>query len=557
MERQLTTPTATLILLTMVSSTFAQQADIVNTTLGCVQGLRKTVLGKDVDVYYGIPFAKPPVGELRFKRPEPAEPWTDIKSTVTKPNACFQSIDTAFDRFPGVEMWNPNTPMSEDCLYLNVWVPRGFESQPPNATMVWIYGGGFFAGSSMLDVYDGSKLAVTQNVIVASMNYRLGPLGFLYTGTVDAPGNQGLLDQSLALKWIYDNIERFGGERNTITIFGESAGSMSVGFHLLSNLSTNHFSRAIMQSGAPNLDSLLREQSVAIGRARSLSEMFNCSRRQLSEMMQCMQQVDAGTLTDAQWYLLTSGYYFEMPLGPVVDNYFLTDYPRILLAQGAVKDTELLTGVNKDEGTYFLVYGMPNRFPLDLPSNISDAEFKEMMYVLTWNGEESLVKAITYEYVDRVVPAQRGSYWDIADDVSGDDIISCPTVDFASAFTSLGGGRDVYLYSFEHRLSNNPWPEWMGVMHGYEIEAVFGLPLDYNYTQGEEDLASRMMGYWTRFAQTGNPNDPGNVWPKLTSREAQYLKITAQGDSVGQGLRRDQCSFRSTVLPLVTDCPDD
>ncbi|XP_076449529.1 cholinesterase-like [Babylonia areolata] len=177
---------------------------------------------------------------------------------------------------------------------------------------------------------------------------------------------------------------------------------------------------------------------------------------------------------------------------------------------------------------------------------------QEIIHDLNFPGDERVTKAIIYEYVDRTVPVQRDPYWRIATDVVGDSVFKCPTVDFASAFASLGGGRDVYLYSFEHRLSNNPWPEWMGVMHGYEIEAVFGLPLDYNYTQGEEDLASRMMGYWTRFAQTGNPNDGNDpVWPKLTSHEAQYLKITAQGDSVGQGLRRDQCSFRSTVLPLL------
>ncbi|XP_076449528.1 uncharacterized protein LOC143285962 [Babylonia areolata] len=538
-----------LTFLLVISATYARQADVVDTTLGRVQGVRKTVRGNDVDVYYGIPFAKPPVGELRFKRPEPAEPWTDIKSTVTKPNACFQSIDTAFDRFPGVEMWNPNTPMSEDCLYLNVWVPK--RSRQPKTIMVWIYGGGFYAGSSMLDVYDGSKLAVTRNVIVVSMNYRVGPLGFLYTGTTDAPGNMGLLDQSLALKWIYDNAANFGGQQNSITIFGESAGSISVGFHLMSPVSTNYFTRAIMQSGSPLSYMILTLQPEARKRARRLSGMLGCSKDSVPSMVQCLRAVSAENVTSAQWGLKTPGIYLDLPFKPVVDNYFLPEDPWTLLGKGAVKDTEILIGVNADEGMYFLLYGFPELFPLDNSGHITDEEFKKLVHAINMNGEEVVDKALMYQYVDRVVPADRGSYREIADDISGDRQFVCPTKDFVASFASLKGRRDVYLYLFQHHLSNNPWPEWTGAMHGYEIEAVFGLPLDYNYTQGEEDLASRMMGYWTRFAQTGNPNDRSNVWPKLTSREAQYLKITAQGDSVGQGLRRDQCSFRSTVLPLL------
>ncbi|XP_076439617.1 acetylcholinesterase-like [Babylonia areolata] len=495
MKREIPTLTATLILLMMTSSTFAQQAEVVNTTLGHIQGLRKSVLGKEVDVYYGIPYAKPPLGKLRFKRPEPAEPWSDIMSTVTKPNTCFQTINTVFGTFPGVSMWNPVTPMSEDCLYLNVWVPRGFGSEPPRAAMVWIHGGSSNAGSSTLEMYDGSKLAATQNVIVATINYRLGPLGFLYTGTVDAPGNQGLLDQSLALKWVHANVERFGGRQTSITIFGESAGSFSVGLHLLSPLSRNYFTRAIMQSGSPAMEKFFISHSETIGKAQKLSAMFGCS------TMQCMQQVDARNLTDAQWALLT-GDVIDVPVPPVIDNYFVTAHPTTLLAEGAAKDTELLIGVNKDEGMYFLAFAFAPLFHWETPAAIPNDQLQGMVRDIVRNNDKAF-KAMWYEYVDRVVPAQRDSNWDIADDIVGDLNFKCPSVAFANAFASMGGRRDVYLYSFEHRLSNNPWPESMGMMHAYEIELVFGLPRDFNYTQEEEVLADRMMGYWTRFAETG------------------------------------------------------
>lgn len=491
-----------LSLLVVAAQTLVQRSSVVTTTLGPVQGLRKTVKGRDVDVYYGIPFARPPIGALRFKHPQPAEPWNGVRNAVTKPNSCFQSPDTSFNRFSGVEMWNPNTPMSEDCLYLNVWVPRGFGSQPPRATLVWIFGGGFWSGTSTLDVYDGSKLAAKENVIVVSINYRLGPLGFLYTATEDAPGNQGLLDQVMALKWVYDNVANFGGSQETVTIFGESAGAVSVGFHLMSPLSMNYFSRAILQSASPTADWAVQSESQATVRAQRLASTLGCPVSSIAGMVACLKSADAQNVTDSMWNLIS--HYFELPFAPVVDNYFLPAHPRDLLARGEVKDTEIIIGTNKDEGIFWLLYAYADKFPLDNSGQLSRADFKQnVLKGLNFNGDEKRNDAIMYEYVDSVLPSARESYRDIADDISGDDLFKCPVVNFAKAYAALRPTHDVYMYSFEHRLSNNPWPAWTGVMHGYEIEAMFGLPLDYNYTAEEEALAERVTAFWTRFAQFG------------------------------------------------------
>lgn len=197
---------------------------IVTTDKGKVRGLTlNSPSGRKVDAWLGIPYAQPPVGALRFRHPRPVEKWQGIYNATKPPNTCVQIVDTVFGDFPGATMWNPNTELSEDCLYVNVVVPR---PRPKNSVvMLWIFGGGFYSGTSTLDVYDHRTLAAEENVIIVSMQYRVASLGFMYLGTPDAPGNSGLFDQNLALRWVRDNIRRFGGDPNKICLFGESAGN--------------------------------------------------------------------------------------------------------------------------------------------------------------------------------------------------------------------------------------------------------------------------------------------------------------------------------------------
>lgn len=179
----------------------AEEADpmIVTTNKGRVRGTTLvSPTGKKIDAWLGIPYAQPPVGALRFRLPRPAESWTHILNATQPPNSCVQIIDTMFGDFPGATMWNPNTKITEDCLFLNVVVPRPRPKK--SAVMVWIFGGGFYSGTSTLDVYDMRTLVAEENMILVSMQYRVASLGFLYMGTEDAPGNVGLHDQNLALR---------------------------------------------------------------------------------------------------------------------------------------------------------------------------------------------------------------------------------------------------------------------------------------------------------------------------------------------------------------------
>lgn len=231
---------------------------IISTDKGKVRGLRLPVPGGSgyVGAFLGIPYAKPPLDLLRFKRPEPAEVWNGIQDATQYSNSCFQELDTLYPEFPGANMWNPNTRISEDCLYLNVWTPSinlQNRAKPLVPVMVWIFGGGFSTGTASLDVYDGRFLSQSQQVVVVSMNYRLGALGFLsLPESKSIKGNAGLFDQRLALSWVSKNIAAFGGDPSSVTLFGESAGAGSVGHHLLSQGSHGLFTRAILQSGSPN-----------------------------------------------------------------------------------------------------------------------------------------------------------------------------------------------------------------------------------------------------------------------------------------------------------------
>ena len=218
---------------------------------GKIQGFEtSTSDGKKVSAWYGIPYAQPPTGSLRFRHPRPVEPWGGVKRTQEHPNSCIQYTDVFFPNFQGSAQWNTNTKQSEDCLYLNVVVPK---PHPKNAAvLLWIYGGGFWSGTTTLDLYDMRTMVAEENIIMVGIQYRVASLAFLYFDTTDVPGNAGMFDQIMAMQWVKDNIAGFGGNPNNITLMGESAGAASVSLHLLSPLSRDLFSQAIMQSASAN-----------------------------------------------------------------------------------------------------------------------------------------------------------------------------------------------------------------------------------------------------------------------------------------------------------------
>ncbi|XP_015346970.1 acetylcholinesterase isoform X1 [Marmota monax] len=525
---------------------------------GRLRGIRLKAPGGPVSAFLGIPFAEPPVGPRRFLPPEPKRPWTGVLDATTFQSVCYQYVDTLYPGFEGSEMWNPNRELSEDCLYLNVWTPYPRPASP-TPVLVWIYGGGFYSGASSLDVYDGRFLAQVEGTVLVSMNYRVGAFGFLaLPGSREAPGNVGLLDQRLALQWVQENVAAFGGDPTSVTLFGESAGAASVGMHLLSPPSRSLFHRAVLQSGAPNGPWATVGMGEARRRATLLARLVGCppggSGGNDTELVACLRTRPAQDLVDHEWHVLPQESIFRFSFVPVVDGDFLSDTPEALINAGDFHGLQVLVGVVKDEGSYFLVYGAPG-FSKDNESLISRAQFLAGVRVGVPQVSDLAAEAVVLHYTDWLHPEDPERLREAMSAVVGDHNVVCPAAQLAGRLAAQGAR--VYAYIFEHRASTLSWPLWMGVPHGYEIEFIFGLPLDpsLNYTVQERIFAQRLMRYWTNFARTGDPNDPRNTkgpqWPPYTAGAQQYVSLNLRPLEVRRGLRAQACAFWNRFLPKL------
>ncbi|KAM5164140.1 cholinesterase [Mantella aurantiaca] len=527
--------------------------EVVLTKDGKIRGIQIPVFSKTITAFLGIPYGEPPVGALRFKRPGPVKSWTGVWNATKYGNSCYQYVDQTFPGFSDAEMWNPNTELSEDCLYLNIWIPS---PKPRNASvMVWIYGGGFETGTASLDVYDGKFLARNERVIVVSFNYRVGALGFLaFPGNTEAPGNVALFDQRLALKWVHENIAAFGGNPKSITLFGESAGAASVSYHMLSPKSHPYFTRVIMQSGTANAPWGVISSAEAHTRALILANLLSCSFRNETEIIACLRNKTPKEIIEKSVSVITQRSLIELNFPPTIDGDFLIDKPEHILQLGQLKkNTQILTGVNKDEGSYFLVYQLPG-FSKDHESFINRTQFQESVKLAFPKATELAIDSVLFHYTNWEDEQNPTHNRDAMDDIVGDYNFICPLLEFTNRNYELG--NKAYLYLFGHRSSKMAWASWMGVVHAYEIEFVFGIPTyrRLNYTKEEEILSRNMMRYWANFAKTGNPNgaqSQENRWPAFTLDEQHYLMLDTEDSKTDRKMRAKQCRFWNKFYPKI------
>ncbi|NXA77103.1 CEL lipase, partial [Thryothorus ludovicianus] len=458
---------------------------------------------------------------------------------------------------------------SEDCLYLNIWIPQGRKQVSTKLpVMVFIYGGAFLVGggqgANFLDnyLYDGEEIAVRGNVIVVTLNYRLGPLGFLSTGDENLPGNYGLKDQHMAIAWVKRNIRAFGGDPDNITIFGESAGAASVSLQTLSPKNKGLFKRAISQSGVGLCSWAIQRDPLVW--AKKLGQKVGCSTDNTTILANCLRSSDPKTLTLAYHLQLTN---LPMPLvhtlalAPVVDGDFLPDVPEKLFANAA--DIDYVAGVNDMDGHIFAGVDLPaiNR-PL---VKVTADEVYDLIKGLTVDrgeaGANATYNIYTQSWGDK--PKQEVVKKTVVDLIT-DYIFLIPTQQALNLHLQNAKSGRTYSYVFSQPSRMPVYPSWVGADHADDLQYVFGKPFatPLGYLPKHRTVSKAMIAYWTNFARTGDPNkghsDVPVSWPAYTEKIKFYLDINNKmnKNSVKQDLRSRFVTFWNSVyvkLPQVAN----
>ncbi|XP_072038917.1 acetylcholinesterase-like isoform X2 [Amphiura filiformis] len=453
---------------------------------------------KEIDVYEGVPFAEPPV---RFEHPVKKAAWNGIyNATYTRP-ICYQDI-----------FYTPKdgSEISEDCLYMNIYVPRGITDA---AVMVWIHGGGFQEGSGSQPDYNGEPLSAVGEVILVTFNYRLGPFGYLTTGDRILPGNYGSMDQIEALKWIQANIHAFGGDKDKVTIFGQSSGSTSVNFLMFSKLSRGLFNQAIMESGTAAASWGFVETTQGREMAFNIGAQLNCTTTYPTQLRQCLRDVTARELLGAGSAIRFSA---GICIDNQIDNNFLDDYPLNLIKRQDFQRTTLMLGTNADEGTFFLWLLYRQYAVKEDPPFLREDDLKFLLQIFVpYAIENPLVKDSVYQqYLDWTIQDQDNvDFFRPFVDINTDEKFAAPTDMVARAHAKAGD--QVYLYQMTHTptvsiysLPNATNPSWLGSGHSEDVPFVFGHPFmrvkkNMELSGPEKELSVKIMRFWTEFAKTG------------------------------------------------------
>ena len=470
----------------------------VETRRGWVRGS----LEEDVRVFRGIPFAKPPVGPRRFAAPEPPEPWRDVRDATRFGPASYQAS-------------RPLAPIlgilvdeeSEDCLNLNVWTPAAADGAR-RPVMVWIHGGAWVIGSGSERTYDAAHLVRRGDVVVVTINYRLGPFGFLRTrelgGEIDATGNEAMLDQVAALEWVRDEIAVFGGDPGNVTVFGESAGSVNIACLLTMPRARGLFHRAVLQSGSLNLT---RPPSTALGVTRQLLAEVGLSAADARRL----RDVPAKDLMAAA--NAVAGRSVIPPFSPVADGELIPARPFAAIAEGSARGVPLIVGTNLEEMKLYRFLD-PSLEQMD-----ESALVQRCAPLFPGTGPDGR------PHVERAVDAYRSARSARGEDTSPVETWLAISTDHVFRAGALKLAElharhtpDVFVYQFEWKGREPGRPQ--GAIHALELPFVFGtlatseIGAVAGRTSAAEALAGRMQDAWLAFARTGSPNAGGlPEWP--------------------------------------------
>ncbi|MCV9878156.1 carboxylesterase/lipase family protein [Brenneria izbisi] len=446
-----------------------------------------------VDTFKGIPFAAPPIGELRWQPPQPVKSWTEPLASVAYGKDCMQKP------FPG-DAAPPGVGLSEDCLTINVWRPA--DAKGPLPVMVWIYGGGFVNGGASPAIYSGQAFA-RQGIVFVSFNYRVGRFGFFaHPSLADQPlrGNYGLMDQIAALKWVQRNISAFNGDPQNVTLFGESAGGFSVGSLLTTDLAKGLFQKAIIESGSGRYN-LVPQQSwqhaeqagIAFANANGISGNDETA-------LAALRQIPADSVVNGLNMATMMSVDYS---GPMTDGKLITGEPQDLYRQGAFQQVPLMIGVTDDD------IGFPPQVTTldEAVTDFADSQRQKALQAYHGMSPQAVATAIASDRF-MVEPARFvARIWENA-------------------------AIPVWQFRFGY-VAESMRAQWPAAVHASEIPYVFNtLTARYgdNVTASDQAVAQQMHQYWVNFARSGNPNAAGlPTWNRYNSQQDNILLIPAAG----------------------------
>ncbi len=473
--------------------------EVVTTEAGQVSG---TTTNGGIHVFKGIPFAKPPVGENRWKAPQPVDKWEGVKSCTAYGPSPMQSNPVPFSMWTE-EFLIPKEPIGEDCLYLNVWT--GAQSaKEKRPVLVWIYGGGFVSGGSACPIYDGEAMA-KKGIVFVSLNYRVGIFGFFAHPELTAEsgrkasGNYGLMDQVAGLQWVKNNIAAFGGDPGNVTIAGQSAGSMSVNCLVASPIARGLFGRAIAQSGAnmlgnvmggPNNLQAAEQEGERITKSLKASSLAELRSRSAEDLMKVM----AGMR------------------GPIVDGYVLPLPVSEIFARGEQNKVSLMTGWNQDEGIVFGEMKNAEEYKKDIQNRYQEQSATMLSYYPGNTDEQATQSQLA---------------------LSRDMVFGLQNYTWANVQVSNGG--KAYVYRFTRKVPATGEYVKYGAFHTGEVPYAFNNLKFVNrpWEPVDRQLAEWMSDYWSNFVKTGNPNGKGlPQWPAYRPGEKMIMDLGTRAHEV-------------------------
>ncbi|XP_072904851.1 neuroligin-1-like isoform X4 [Hemitrygon akajei] len=573
---------------------------VVTTNYGKLRGVRKElnneILGPVVQ-YLGVPFATPPVGERRFQPPEAPASWSEVRNATQFAPVCPQNIHGILPEVM-LPVWFLSNlddvatyiqDQSEDCLYLNIYVPTengpltkkpddngafgGLEDEDirdsgPKPVMMFVHGGSYMEGTG--NMFEGSVLASYGNVIVVTINYRLGVLGFLSTGDMAAKGNYGLLDQIQALRWLSENIGYFGGDPMRITVFGSGAGASCVNLLILSHHSEGLFQRAIAQSGTAISSWSVNYQPAKY--TRMLAKKVGCNFAETVDMVDCLRRKSYRELVDQDIQPTR----YHIAFGPVVDGDVLPDDPEILMEQGEFLNYDILLGVNQGEGFKFVESLVNTEDGISASYfDFAVSNFVDNLYGYP-EGKDILRETIKFMYTDWADRDNGEMRRKTLLALFTDHQWVAPAI--ATARLHAEYQSPTYFYTFYHHCQSEMKAVWADAAHGDEIPYVFGIPMigvtelfPCNFSKNDVMLSAVVMTYWTNFAKTGDPNKPVPqdtkfihtkpnrfeevAWTKFNSKEKPYLHIGLK-PRIREHYRANKVAFWLELVPHLHNLHD-